>query len=174
MHAVDEGQRGRLADVVGARLEGQSPHGDRLSLQLAGEMLLGLARQHVLLPQVDLVHGVEDLRPDAQLPGGGREGLHVLGEATAAIAAAREQEGKADAAVVADAAADLVDVGPRQLAQVGHLVDEADLRRQQGVGHVLGHLGAFGRHDQQRLVGPQVRGIQLGHHLDDLGAAGCR
>ena len=38
------------------------------------------------------------------------------------------------------------------LAQVGHLVDEADLRGQQGVGHVLGHFGALGRHDQERLA----------------------
>ena len=49
---------------------------------------------------------------------------------------------------------------PHALAEVGHLVDEADLGRQQGVGDVLGHLGTFGRHDQERLFGAQERGVQ--------------
>ena len=84
--------------------------------------------------------------------------LHVLGEATSAIAGAGKQELKADAGIVADAAANVVDVGPEPLAQVGHLVDEADLGRQHRVGDVLGHLRAFGRHDQERLLGPQERG----------------
>ena len=62
---------------------------------------------------------------------------------------------------------------PRPLAEVRHLVDEADLRRQQGVGHVLGHLGALGRHGQKRLVGPQVRLIQVRQHVDHLRPPGA-
>ena len=38
----------------------------------------------------------------------------------------------------------------------------------QGVGHVLGHLGALGRHGQQRLVGPQVGLVEVGQHVDHL------
>ena len=54
------------------------------------------------------------------------------------------------------------------LAQVGHLVDEADLGRQQRVGDVLGHLRAFGRHDQERLLGAQERLVQLVQHVGRL------
>ena len=46
------------------------------------------------------------------------------------------------------------------------LVDETDLRRKHRVGRVLRHFGAFGRHAQQRLVGSQVRLIQIGQHVD--------
>ncbi len=65
-------------------------------------------------------------------------------------------------------AADVVDVGPHAFANPRHLVDETDLRRKHRVGHVLRHLGALGRHRQQRLVGPQVRLIQIGQHVDHL------
>ena len=92
-------------------------------------------------------------------------GADVLGEAAAAVAGAGEEELEADALVVADAAADVVDVGAELLAQVGHLVDEADLGRQHGVGDVLGHLGTFGRHDQERPFGAQERAVQLVQHL---------
>ncbi len=95
-------------------------------------------------------------------------GADVLGEATAAVADAREEEMEADPLVVADAAADVVDVGAVGLAQVGHLVDEADLGRQQAVGDVLGHLGALGRHDQERPVGAEERGIERVQPLGDL------
>ena len=69
-------------------------------------------------------------RLDAVLLGHRDQGPHVLREAAAAVADAGEQEREADAAVVADAAADVVDVAAHPLAEVGHLVDEADLRRQ--------------------------------------------
>ena len=44
--------------------------------------------------------------------------------------------------VEAHAAGDLGDVGADLLADVGDLVDEGDLRRQEGVGGELDHLGA--------------------------------
>ena len=125
----------------------------------------------VLLLVVDLVDRVQNPRLDAVLAGQCSQRPHVLGEAAAAVADAGEQKREADAAVVADAAADVVDVGSQPLAEVGHLVDEADLRRQQGVGDVLGHLGAFGRHDQKRLLGAQERGVQLAQHLGHFRAS---
>ncbi len=67
-----------------------------------------------------------------------------------------------------DPAAHLVDVGVERLAEVGHLVDEADLGGEQAVGHILGHLARFGRHDQERPVGAEerlVEGVQLLAHL---------
>ena len=39
---------------------------------------------------------------------------------------------------------------------------------QHGVGDVLGHLGAFRRHHQQRLVGPQVRFVEVRQHVGHL------
>ena len=40
--AFDQNQRRRLADVVGARLEGQAPDGEREAAELAAEMLVDL------------------------------------------------------------------------------------------------------------------------------------
>ena len=54
------------------------------------------------------------------------------------------------------------------LAQVGHFVDEADLRREQRVGHVLGELRAFGRHHEERLLGAQERLVELMQHFADF------
>ena len=51
-------------------------------------------------------------RLDIVRAGDGGHRPDVLGEATSAVADAGEEEGEADAAVVADAAADFVDVGP--------------------------------------------------------------
>ncbi len=52
------------------------------------------------------------------------------------------QELRADAIVQAHAARDLDHVGAGLLADVGDLVDEGDLGRQEGVGGKLDHLGA--------------------------------
>ena len=68
--------------------------------------------------------------------------LDVLGEAAAPVADAGAQEGGADPLVEAHAAGDLADVGADLLADVGDLVDEGDLGRQEGVGGELDHLGA--------------------------------
>ena len=75
-------------------------------------MLRDLLEEDRLLADVHLMHGIEDPRLDAVGPGHRGEGPHVLGKATAAEAHARKEEGEADAAVVADAAADVVDVRP--------------------------------------------------------------
>ena len=55
----------------------------------------------------------------------------------------KKEEGEADAAIVANSAADIVDISLHPLTQVCYFVDKADLGGQQGVGHVLGHFGAF-------------------------------
>ena len=81
-----------------------------------------------------------------------------LGKQRSAVAGAGKEELKADACVVADAAAHVVDVGAEPFAEVRHFVDETDLGRQHGVGGVLGHLRAFRRHDQERPFRAQDRG----------------
>ena len=91
--------------------------------------------------------------------------LDVLREAAAAVADAREQERRADARVGADGAADLVDVGADELAEVRDLVHERDARRQHRVGGVLGQLGAGAVHDHDRRAGARERRVELVHHL---------
>ena len=145
-----------------------------LPVSLPPKCVADLLDHHALLGFVHLVDGFEHPRLDAVVAGHGGQRPHVLGEATAAVADAGEQEGEADAAVVADAAADVVDVAAHPLAEIGHLVDEADLRREQRVGHVLGHLGAFGRHHQKRLLGPQERLVELVEHVATLPTGGRR
>ena len=60
---------------------------------------------------------------------------------------------------------------PQPLAQVGHLVDEADLGGEHGVGHVLGHFGASG--DMTRN-GRSVRRNGASSFAQHLGASGRR
>ena len=55
------------------------------------------------------------------------------------------QELAADAAVEADAAGDVLDIGADRLAQIGDLVDEGDLGREKGVGGVFDQLGGLER-----------------------------
>ena len=61
----------------------------------------------------------------------------VLGKAGAAIAGPGMQELATDPAVETDPLRDVVDVGTDLLAQIGDLVDEGDLRRQEGVGRSI-------------------------------------
>ena len=75
----------------------------------------------------------------------------VLGEARAAKAGPGMQKLAADAAVEADAAGHVLDVGADRLAQIGDLVDEGDLGREKGVGGVFDQLGGLdvGEHDRR-------------------------
>ena len=115
---VDEHERGRLADVVGARLERQAPDGDALALEVALEVREDLLAELLLLALVDGDDGVEDLELVADLAPRADGGAQILGEAAAAEARPREQELRADARVGAHALAHLLDVGAEQLAQV--------------------------------------------------------
>ena len=65
----------------------------------------------------------------------------VLREARAAIAGPGMQELRADALVEPDALRDLLHVGAGLLAEIGDLVDEGDLHRQERVGRILDQLG---------------------------------
>ena len=64
----------------------------------------------------------------------------VLGEARAAEAGAGMQELRADAVVEPDAARDLLHVGADLFGEVGDLVDEGDLGREERVGGVFDQL----------------------------------
>ena len=85
--------------------------------------------------------------------------FHVLGEAGAAVADAREQEMFSDANW---SEADALD-GPELMfapvprADVSDLVHERDARREHRVGGVLGKLRRLGIHVQDRVAGADER-----------------
>ena len=119
----------------------------------APRCLLQLADHAALLQLVDLDHGVQQLEVVAGVAGELLERVDILGEAAASEADPGLQELRPDAVVEAHPACDLDDVGAGLLADVGDLVDERDLRRQEGVGGQLDHLGA-------RDVGADERGVR--------------
>ena len=63
------------------------------------------------------------------------------------------QELRADAIVEPDAARDLLHVGADFLAQIGDLVDEGDLGREEGVGGIFDQLGGAPVGEQDRRAG---------------------
>ena len=77
----------------------------------------------------------------AELAGPGHERADVLGQAAAAEAEPGVEELAADPVVVADRVGELLDVGAGGLAELGHRVDERDLRGEEGVRRRLHHLG---------------------------------
>ena len=77
-----------------------------------------------------------------------------LGKQEPPIARAGMQELAADAAVEADAARHVVHVGADLLAEIGDLVDEGDLGREEGVGGVLDQLG---RLELVNTIGVSIR-----------------
>ena len=76
-----------------------------------------------------------------------------FGKAGAAIAGAGVQELRADAVVEADAARDLLHVGADLFAEIGDLVDEGDLGREERVGGVFDQLGGAPAGEQDRRAG---------------------
>ena len=98
---------------------------------------------------------------------------------TAPVADPRPQERGADALVEAHPASHLADVGADLLADVGDLVDEGDLGRQEGVGGELDHLGAgdVGADDlaAERLVqrGDRVAGRLVAGSAPTTTRSGC-
>jgi hypothetical protein len=100
--------------------------------------------------------------------GGLDQGLDVLREAGAAVAAAGVEEVVADARVGTDALANHLDVGTEHFGQIGQFVHEADARRQHGVGGVLGQFGALDVGDDQALVVALERRVEGTHQVDGL------
>ncbi len=79
----------------------------------------------------------------------------VLGEARAAVTGARVQKLAADAPVEPDAARDIVHVRAHLLAEIGDLVDEGDLGREERVGRVLDQLRAVS--SEVNTIGVSIR-----------------
>ena len=75
------------------------------------------------------------------------------------------QELAADPSVQPDAARHVVHVRPQPLAQIGHLVDEGHLHRQEGVGSVLDQLSGFDAGELDRRLDQVQRAVQASHYF---------
>ena len=73
------------------------------------------------------------------------------------------QEVPPDAAVETDALGHVLNVGAQPLAQVGNLVDEGDLGRQEAVGGVLDELSRLERGEEHRRLGEEQRPVERPH-----------
>ena len=120
-----------------------------------------------LAPLVDLDHASRRCERRAGLLGVRTSASVSLGKQLPPIARAGMQELAADAAVQPDAARDFLDVGADLLAQVGDLVDEGDLGREEAVGRVLDQLRGLQRGEQDRRL---RSGRAAGRALEHLGA----
>ncbi len=141
---VDQNQRGCLANIIRLGLEGQAPHGDGLPGQAALEMLFDFLLQHEFLLLVDPLDRVENSGIEVAVAKRIGQRANIFGKTASAVPDSRKEEREPDPAVVANSASNVIDVGGKMFAQVCHLIDEADLRGQQGIGNVLRQLGAFG------------------------------
>src|SRR5690606_4387431 len=143
------------------RLEGGAQHGDPAAGQ--GPQVSAHQVDHVVpAAQVDGVHLVQERHglSRAELGGARTARADVLGEAATPEADPGVEELAADPLVVADGGGELGDVRAGQLGDLGHGVDEGDLRRQEGVGSDLDQLGGGQVGDDDRclvdLDGPRV------------------
>src|SRR4029077_17444126 len=128
----------------------------------AAQVLVQLADHAPLLQLVDLDHSGQQLEVIAGVARELLERVHVLGEARAPVADPGLQELRPDALVQAHPARDLDHVRAGLLADVGDLVDERDLRRQERVRGELDHLraGDVGAHQLTRAAAP-VRAVSV-------------
>ena len=164
---VDEHEGGRFAHVISFWFEGETPHGDGLALEVrfSAEALCEFVEKYGLLVFVDFFDGLEDAHLVAVLLGGLDEGLHVLGEAASAVAAAGVEELRADAGVAADALPHHVHVGAHEFAEVRDVVHEADAGREHGVRGVLDHFGARDVGEDYAEVVEHHRAVEAGHEF---------
>ena len=160
-----------LAHVIRAGLEGQPQQADNLALHAAAEQFTHLQHRSLTLEFVDLDYRVEELRVLAAQLRHVLEGFHVLGEAGAAIAHPRVQETRPDALVEAHAARDFFHVRAQAFADVGDLVDEADLGRQERIRGVLDHFrrAQVGDHDRRAQ-----RQVELRHSVGGVPFFGAK
>ncbi len=75
------------------------------------------------------------------------------------------QELRPDAAVQPDAAGDVLHIGTDFLAQIGNLVDEGDLHRQEGVAGIFDQFRSAACREHERRLVEIERPIDFRHHL---------
>ena len=91
--------------------------------------------------------------------------LHILWEATAAVAQAGVEEVRANAFIVAHANGHFVYVGAQLFADRRDFIDEADLGGEEGIAGVLDHLCRTQIGDDDPRA---QREVELGHLLSGI------
>ena len=164
---VDKHECGRFAHVVRFWLEGETPHGNRLALEVgfAAKTLCEFVEQHRLLVFVDFFDSLENAHPVAVLFGSLDQSLHVFREAASTVAAARVEEFAADTGIATDALTDHVHVGAYEFAEVCDVVHEADAGCEHGVCSVLDHFGARDVREDHAEVVEHHRAVEAGHEF---------
>ena len=121
------------------------------------------------LPQVDRVDLLEERQrlAAAELLGARGERPDVLRQASAAEAHARVQEPPADPRVVADGVGERRDIRTGRIGDLGHRVDEADLRGEERVRRDLHELGGG-------VVGDDAGRARLDRRAVHVIEHGCR
>ena len=108
--------------------------------------------EDALLALVDGFHAPGDLGVESGLPRHVRHGSNILGEARAAVSAARVDELIADPGIRSDALAHGFDIGANTVREAGELVHQTDPRCQHDVGGVLGQFRGPNIHVQEFVV----------------------
>ena len=164
---VDKYECGRFAHVVRFWLEGETPHGNRLALEVCftAESLCEFVEKDCLLVFIDFFNGLENAHLVAVLLGSLDEGLNVFREAASTVAAARVEELRTDTGVATDALADHVHVGAYEFAEVCDVVHEADAGCEHGVCGVLDHFGAWDIRENHAEVVEHHRAVEAGHEF---------
>ena len=144
----NDGQRRRLAHVVRVGLEGYAEDANRLPVDIAAESGHDAVRHRPLARLVDADAASTTRRGAPASCAGPQQRPRVLGEARAAIARSGMQELEADAPVESDAMRHILDIGADVLADIGDLIDVAELGRQERIGRILGQLGRLQVGDQ--------------------------
>ena len=120
--------------------------------QVSAEITGDFRDQMKFLPLVDIHDGVEDPEVVAYLTGAFHEGLDIFGEAAAAITNAREEKSLTDPVITADAAADHIHISTEAFAELGDLVHEGDLGREEGVSGVFCQFRRALIHENDRIT----------------------
>ena len=140
LQSANDGERGREANVVGIRLERQTPHCDFLPPHHP-HFVSNLLDETFDPALVNLLHFFEQGKITARFLGDSDEGLHILRKAEASKTDSRIQECGTDARIQAHPIGNLGYICSDHLAQVCHHIDERDLHRQEGIRGMLNQLG---------------------------------
>ena len=102
--------------------------------------------------------------------GGPDEGFDVLGKAGASVAYPGVNKFVTNARIASDASTDLVHAGSHDIAEQGHIVHEANLGGQHGVGGVFGHFGRGNVHEKNGVAVQGEGLVEFGHGFLGLDA----
>ncbi len=155
---IKEHKGGCFPDVVGFGLEGPAPDRDPKILPIREEGVDKTSGDALLL-LVDRLDLGKNPHGDTERVPGMDERLHVLRKAGTSVADTSIKKGHADPGIRPHAEPDIHDVRPGPVADFGHLVDEGDLGRQEGVGGVLRELGRGDVHEVDWMAVSREGGV---------------